>query len=80
MAVATIVVSSNSPFFKGQEILKEIAVSLIIQKSNKNVSLISALASKKWLSQKNKGTTVKSRAVNRSTIQFWNFLVKGHST
>ena len=24
--------------------------------------------------------TVKSRAVERSTIQFWNFLVKGHST
>ena len=24
--------------------------------------------------------TVKSRAVDRSTIQFWNFLAKGHST
>ena len=23
---------------------------------------------------------VKSRAVDRSTIQFWNFLAKGHST
>ena len=25
-------------------------------------------------------STVKSRAVDRSTIQFWNFLAKGHST
>ena len=25
-------------------------------------------------------TTVKSRAVDRSTIQFWTFLAKGHST
>ena len=24
--------------------------------------------------------TVKSRAVDRSTIQFWDFLAKGHST
>jgi hypothetical protein len=24
--------------------------------------------------------TVESRAVDRSTIQFWNFLAKGHST
>ena len=28
----------------------------------------------------NKTITVKLRAVDRSTIQFWNFLAKGHST
>ena len=27
-----------------------------------------------------KSNTVKSRAVDRSTIQIWNFLAKGHST
>ena len=26
------------------------------------------------------GNTVKLRAVDRSTIKFWNFLAKGHST
>ena len=31
------------------------------------------------LEKKNKTYTVKSRAVDRSTIQFWDFMAKGHS-
>ena len=50
MAVATITVSSNSPFLKGQEI-SELNCGAFNYKK-KNVSLISDLASKKWMSQK----------------------------
>ena len=38
------------------------------------------LVTSAWVNQTFVPVTVKSRAVDRSTIQFWNFMAKGHST
>ena len=44
----------NKSLLKIRKFQKDIVVSAILQKKQRNFSIISALASKKWLNQKNK--------------------------
>ena len=49
-------------------------------KFNKNPGVGDILVEIQLIARADNINTVKSRAVDRSTIQFWNFLAKGHST